>query len=175
MADGEWERVVRRPEDRCAVTEEPFVPGEEVVTILARTREGFQRLDIKAAAFHQVDVPIFSFWRWKRPENERSNPRRLNLGFLTEFFKRLDQQGDGEEHNERVRWIVGLLLLRKKILGVVERKAEEGREVITLRFKKSEREYVITDPQMDDEAMASITDDLGRIFNLGASGVEEAG
>jgi hypothetical protein len=128
---------------------------------------------VKASAFDQIEGTVFSYWKWRRSDNnERSGPRKLDLAFLSDFFKRLDQAND--EHSDRVRWIVALLLLRKRILEIVERANNEGREQLLLRFRKSEDTYRVTDPVLTEEAMASIEGDLGRIFNLHQGGTDPA-
>ena len=50
----------RNPE--CAGTGEPFVEGEEIVSAIFGTDEGFERRDYKAAAFEGVEG-AYSFWR----------------------------------------------------------------------------------------------------------------
>lgn len=165
MAESDWERIVRRPVGLCAVTGEELLPAEEVVTALLFVDGKFERKDLKASAFHLLEGPIFSYWKWRRPDGtERGASRKLDLGFLSDFFKRLDQVQD--EHSGRVRWIVALLLLRKRILELVERRVVEGRELLVLRFRKGEDLFEVTDPVLTPDNMASIEDDLGRIFNL---------
>ncbi len=162
--EAEWEKVVKKPQEICVTCEEALRSGEEVLTSLSFGAEGFARQDQHPGCVAPEHDAVAT-WRWTRASELRPNPRRLDLGFLSEFFKRLD--GRDEEHSRRVRWIVALLLLRKKILEEVGRRqgADTG-EVLQFRFKKTERVYDVADPGLDSEAMASIEDDLSRIFNL---------
>ncbi len=161
--DAEWDRVVKRPQEVCVACDEVLQSGEEVVTLLAFGAEGFVRRDLHPECAAE-DGGAVATWRWKRASELRPNAHRLDLGFLSEFFKRLD--GRTEEHSRRVHWIVALLLLRKKILEETGRTSSEGCEVLHLRFKKTERVYDVLDPSLDSEAVSSIEGDLSRIFNL---------
>lgn len=165
MAESEWDRIVRRPHPVCAVTGEEFGPSDEIVTVLVFGEGRLERRDVRADAFDRFEGPVYSFWRWKRSDQgERNVNRKLDLGFLSEFFKRLDRETD--EHSARVRWIVALLLLRKRVLEIADRKARNGPEELLLRFRGGEDVYRVVDPGLDGESVAAIESDLGRIFNL---------
>ena len=161
--ESDWEKVVKKGQEVCAACEAALVFGADVVTALTFADGGFARRDLHPDC-HSSDDDAIATWRWKRETELRPNARRLDLGFLSEFFKRLDGREDGQ--SRRVAWIVSLLLLRKKILKEVGRKATDDREVLELRFKKTERVYEVPDPLLDVEAMESIESDLSRIFNL---------
>ncbi|NRA96200.1 MAG: hypothetical protein HRU14_08335 [Planctomycetes bacterium] len=161
--ESDWDKVVKRVQEICAVCEEALLSGGDVVTALTFGESGFVRRDLHPDCY-AGDGDAIATWRWKREKELRPSARRLDLGFLSEFFKRLDGREDGQ--SRRVAWIVSLLLLRKKILEEVGRKVADGREVLELRFKKTERVYEVPDPLLDAEAMASIEEDLSRIFNL---------
>ena len=96
---------------------------------------------------------------------DRAGPRRLDIAFLTEFFRRLETRRD-DARARRVQWIVALLLLRRRVLEEVSRSVREGHDVLLLRLRRDETEFEVEDPLMDAAAMASIEEDLARIFNL---------
>lgn len=161
--EGDWDKVVKKAQEVCAACEEALLPDADVVTALTFGADGFSRRDLHPDC-HAEDADAVATWRWKRARDLRPNARRLDLGFLSEFFKRLD--GREDDQSRRVAWIVSLLLLRKKILEEVGRRTVDDAETLELRFRKTERIYEVPDPQLDAEAMASIEDDLSRIFNL---------
>jgi hypothetical protein len=94
-------------------------------------------------------------------------PRKLDLAWLTELFKRL-ADGANDDDARRVQWIVGLLLLRRRILEQLSRGERGGAEVLRLRLrlKREEREYEIVDPRLDAAAMVAIEQDLTKMFDL---------
>jgi hypothetical protein len=162
----EWERLVRRPEDACATCHVRFGPGAEVVTLLDLSPEGFRREDRCPACFGAAPGEPFSFWRHRVPKTVKPGPRRLDLGYLTEFFKRLAGRERTDANAQRVFYIVALLLLRRRILEEIRRSTESGAEVLHLRLKREEKDFAVTDPGLDEAAMASIEADLAKIFEL---------
>ena len=171
----DWEKIVTRPEDACARCERAFAMGDEYVGVLAPVAEGsFERLDVCPNCL-EADETLFAYWRGKRrSEDEKRGPRRLDMNFLTDFFKRLQDHQD-EERYVQVGYIVSLVLLRKKIL--VHRGQEqddEGRRVMVFVFKKDEdqTEYRIVEPELTAERIESIRDDLAQVFNLDDDGAK---
>lgn len=161
----EWEKSLKRAEDLCVGCQVRFGPGSDVVTGLFLRESGFVREDRCPECHGRLGEPPWSFWKHRRAQGQKTGPRRLDLGFLTDFFKRLDGK---DEHKEtpRIRYIVALLLLRRRILEEVKRFELEGKEVLIVRLKREEREYEVKDPGLDATAMMSIEEDLARIFNL---------
>lgn len=165
--------MVRRAEDACVDCGRRLLAGMEVVASLVLTGEGFRREDRCATCFEGLPERPFSFWRMKRDRAVRPGPRKLDLGYLTEFFRRLD--GRDDPHSRRLGWIVGLLLLRKKVLELVDRKLDDqGNETLVLRQRRGERLFELSDPQLTDEAVATIHEDLTRVFNIDEPGEEAA-
>jgi hypothetical protein len=167
MAEGDWDRIVKRAHEVCALCEKELLAGEDVVTTLALGDGGVLRRDLHPDCFAAEDVAPLALWRWRRGRELKPDPRRLDLAFLTEFFKRLD--GKTGDHERRVAWIVTLLLLRKKLLEEVSRTQGADGEILSVRLKKTERVYEVPDPNLTPDDMATIEDDLARLFNLGGT------
>jgi len=160
----EWERTVARPENACLSCNGRFGAGDPIIACLSAGEEGLQRQDRCPDCFEALEVPPFSFWRMRWPDDLGRGPQKLDLAYLTEFFKRLQDQEDQEAGG--VLWIVALLLLRKKILVLEGRRQEEGREILRLRLKREDRAFDVGDPQLTDDALAGLHEDLARIFKL---------
>ncbi len=161
---GEWDRILRRGEDACARCGRRFGPETDVVTVLRLDDGGFRREDHCAPCAPGPEAAPFSFWRRRTGRTAGGPPRRLDLAYLTEFFKRLD--GRDDPTSRRVTYIVALLLLRRRILEETGRGRGEAGEVLRLRLKKEERDFTVTVPELDPAGMAAIEQDLGRLFNL---------
>lgn len=161
----EWEKLLRRP-DECCVGCGKNVRFGDIVTTLDISEAGFRRQDWCAPCFESSNPPAFSFW--KRRVAKGQPRRRLDIAYLCELFKRLEERTDAP--SLRLRWIAALLLLRKRMLEEVGREVHDDCEVLLLRMRKEDREYRVTDPRMDAEAMGTIEADLGRIFELEEGG-----
>ena len=168
MAD-DWDRLIGRAAEACQGCGGAFGAEAEVVTQLLVDAAGFSRRDVcdACAAAQPQPEALFSFWRVKRG-SAPPPARRLDLSYMLELFQRLAGPADRAEGRE-LRWIVTLLLLRKKLLELVGRSVTpEGAELLSVRIRKDEQVHQVLDPQLSPDQMAALGDDLGRIFNLEA-------
>ena len=168
----DWETALKKPGLTCVVSGRQFEIGDDYVSFLRfDIDEGWQRADVAPECFDQLENSPFAFWRARVPEPEAKKKRPLDVNFLTEFFKRLNDpqvEESGVRDHRAVAYIVTLLLVRKKVLiqdGVV---MLEGQEFLEVHFKKGEesKSHRVLVPELTAEKMEMIRDDLGRIFNL---------
>ncbi|MSR74554.1 MAG: hypothetical protein EXS14_03660 [Planctomycetes bacterium] len=157
----EWEKLLRRAEDCCTGCGKSVRSGE-IVTTLDVAETGFRRQDWCISCFDERNPPAFSFWRRRILKGVAR--RRLDLAYLCELLKRLEERNDAP--SSRLRWIAALLLLRKRMLEEVGREHHDGVETLVLRFKKEDREFRVTDPRLDADAISAIEADLARMFDL---------
>jgi hypothetical protein len=160
----DWDRVLPRGEPACTSCEQPFPAGGEVIATLHLGTEGFRRRDLCPACFDPEEEGLFSHWRLRREVERRRPLQRLDLSYLADLFRRLVTRDD--EHSSRLRWIVTLLLLRKKILVRQGRRVEAGHEVLTVCFRREEDGLDVVDPGLDSGSLATLHEDLARIFDL---------
>ncbi|HGY90800.1 MAG TPA: hypothetical protein ENK43_06480 [Planctomycetes bacterium] len=167
----DWESSLGRPEPVCTACGAAFEPGSEFINQMFIVEGRPERRVYCLACHEQVTEEPFAFWRSKVPMPEAGKPRPLDLEFLAELFRRLHGDQVDPSHDE-VRYIVTLLLIRKKVL-VQEGNDEEGEgdakcEIMLTRFAKEKEGpiYRTPVPLITAERMDVIRDDLGRIFNL---------
>ena len=159
----------RAPE--CAVTGEPFEEGEEIVSAIFSSEDGFERRDFKAAAFAESS-DCFSYWRGRIPV-QQEDTHRLDYDLALDFFRRLVAEDDPERQG--LRFMLGLLLGRKrrlKLKGFSRRGSGDGeREFLNLVIRGDEEDEAVSVevPQLDEEGRAALQAELNRLF-----GVEES-
>ncbi|MCA9319534.1 MAG: hypothetical protein KDB53_02305 [Planctomycetes bacterium] len=168
---GDWESALGKPAPRCDACETGFEPGTSFVNSLDLVEGRLVRHVLCDACDAQATPSPFAFWRSRVAIPDANRPRPLDLNFLIELFQRL--HGDQvDPTNTEVRYIVALLLLRKKVLTQVRLEALEAgetiHEVLVTRFTREKEgpEFRTDVPELTAEKMESIRDDLGRIFNL---------
>lgn len=157
----EWDKVLKRAEDICVGCGRNLRTGESVTT-LDPDAAGFRRQDWCLPCFESGSTKAFSFW--KRHGLKGQPRRRLDIAYLCELFKRLDERTDVP--SLRLRWIAALLLLRKRLVEEVGREIHNGQEHLVLRLRKEDRIFKVADPGMDADAMSAIEEDLARMFEL---------
>lgn len=172
----DWEYALKKPGTVCSVSGKTFEIGDEYVSFLAYDAEaGWQRADMDPACFESLDDKPFAYWRSRIAEPEAKKARPLDLNFLTEFFVRLQDKKDEDEHRE-VGYIVTLLLVRKKVLKQLGLIVEDEAEFLEVKFTKEKdgKTFKVPVPEINAEKMDIIRDDLGRIFNLDDGSTEKA-
>lgn len=163
MSVEDWDRSGLKAGDACAACAKAFAPGARFVAAIVVREERFVREDRCEACGASVPEDAISRWTARRPADAKG-PRRLDFDSLLELFIRMD--GRTDEPSLRLRWIVGLLLMRRRLLSVVGRRVDDGRETLVLKPRGDDKTYEVADPGLDDDAAEALRDDLSRIFDL---------
>lgn len=114
------------------------------------------------------------FWKVRRKEGKRTP--QLDLGMLRHLFDRL-----GEEEGERpaaLRYFVALLLLRKRMLKLVDATTpeQEAADLVLIDPKRPEMEPVaLFAPPLEDGGLDGIKDELLALADGAEPTEEEAG
>ena len=127
-----------RSSGTCAATGEPLAPGTPCVTALCESPDPaeadagaplglfLRRLDLSLRAWEGGFRPagMFCFWRTTVPEPGKARRMLVDDEALLDLFARLE----GDERPARVsfRFVLMLLLIRKRLLKVVEQRTEPG-------------------------------------------------
>lgn len=160
---------VSRPTGVCAATGRPLAPDAACIATLCDRPEdeGFDRLDFSVEAWEQGARPerLFSFWRTVVSSEQR--PRRLLVDddVLTDLFVRLE----GDERPQRVafRFVLALILMRKRILRFVGRSGEGTDEQWLMRLRGGDADappIAVANPHLSDEDVRELTAQLGEIL-----------
>ena len=146
MSGEEWERALARPLDTCAACAKPLAPGEEYVATVAATPEGLVRQDRCLPCGVVQKENVFSFWRGKRPVHKSGALPRLDFESLLELLRRLDGRDDASSC--RLRWIVTILLLRRRLVQITNRSSVDGVEILEVTPRHEDRAFIVRDPKL---------------------------
>lgn len=150
----------------CAGCSAGFTPGADVVSALFdAAEEGFTRGDYCDACFASLDVEArpFSWWRAPLPEPE-SDRAVFDLSVAREFLVRLLREGDPERAS--LRYLLTLLLLRKRGVKVVEQFSDERGDVMVVTLPPEDATWEVPCPELDEAETETLRDELGRLFDL---------
>jgi hypothetical protein len=167
MTAEEWDRKTGAPTGACAACGLKLAPGAGYVAALLARDGGFVREDRCEACADAAAASgegALGVWRGKLGAPKGPLSRRLDFDTLIELFPRLDGRDDDASH--RLRWVVALLLLRKKFLLQQSRETRDGVELLTVKFRHDDRLFRVPDPRMDDAALGKLHEELGKIFDL---------
>jgi hypothetical protein len=160
---------VGRPTGACTVTGQPLAPGTPYVATLCERPEdgGLERRDFSMEAWEGGTRPegLFSFWKTVAVQPDARRKLLVDDEALLSIFERLAT----DERPQRIafRFVLALILMRKRILRYVSRSVQPGGEkwLMQLRGAGPDAPPVeVINPQLADEDIRELTDQLSEIL-----------
>ncbi|MAI66499.1 MAG: hypothetical protein CMJ26_01310 [Phycisphaerae bacterium] len=158
---------VSRPTGICAETGDGLVPNTQAMATLSEREEdeGFDRLDYSISAWEEGKRPkrLFSYWKYTVPDSEKKQGIMIDDAVIDDLFERLAD----EEQPQRIafRYILALVLLRKRKLKLVGREDADEGEIWLLQCKGVEGEPVrVKNPGIAEEEIQDLSEQLGEIL-----------
>lgn len=143
---------------RCSLSGRELQPGERYYSVLLEEGGKFLRKDYSVEAWQGPPEGAFSFWmgRLAPPQGKRRQP--IDDEMLMECFQRLE--GQLEDSRVRFRYVVALLLLRRRRLKIEETRREGAQEMLILRCTRTGVRHMVVNPDLTDEELAAVQDDV---------------
>jgi hypothetical protein len=161
MAD--WE--IKRPLGVCAGTEKAIAPDEEYIATLVETEQGLQRRDYCLDYWNGNKPTVFCYWKSTMPIGEQKKKLFIDDDMLMAFFERLESETDDEKVN--FRFVLMLILMRKRLLKYDSSAAVEGKEVWTLRITGRGGETAkVVNPHLAEDKIEQLSGQLGQILQV---------
>jgi len=160
----EWE--LRELSRQCAQCACVFRAGETMFSAVFERGDAFERLDFCGPCFHDLPAEgVFARWRTQVPlPSEPPLRRAVNESAVREFFERLAGAEDRMKRN--FRYVLALMLMRRKALRFVGVHRGEGGEELVLRDPRTQQEHRVYNPQLTEEEIAALTEEVGKVLNL---------
>ena len=133
MAD--WE--IKKTLGECCATGEEFQVGQEYFAALVETDEGLQRRGFSVEFWEQQKPGVYCFWKTKIPDSAQKKKIFVDDEMLMTFFERLATETDEEKVN--FRFVLTLVLMRKRKLKYDSSETSDGRETWTLKVTGENR------------------------------------
>ena len=175
MSKGDSSYKLGRFTGVCAATDRTLEPGTECIACLCEPAEadiaegslGLVRLEYSIEAWDSGARPqeLFSWWKTRIPEHD--GPRRVLVDddALLDLFDRLGSEDD--DRRQGFRWVLGLVLVRKKLLRLEGSARTDQGDVFLLRRRGTDPELPpieMLDPKLDEDDARKIADELGEIM-----------
>jgi hypothetical protein len=145
---------------RCVVCGRDLKPGERYYSVLRDEAGKFVREDYGAESWQGPPADAFSFWAGRVPAVGGRRPPPIDDDMLLECFTRLE--GRSEPASVNFRYVLALLLMRRKRFKFEETRTEDGREILCLRCGRTGTRHEVVNPSLTDEEMAAVQDDVFR-------------
>ena len=155
---------VPRPAGHCAVTGRKIEAGEKFFAAIRETPEGIGRVDVLPEAWETFDrAGVLAFWQTVMPAHEEKKNVFVDDEVLCTLFERLADATDPVKVN--FRFVLGLILMRKRLVVYEDGRHEHGRDVWVVRMKGKDERLTLVDPKLDEQQVTEVSQQLGEILN----------
>jgi hypothetical protein len=147
---------------RCAITGRELRPGEKFFTVLLDEGGKFVRQDYSSDAWQGPPENAFSFWMGHVPAEEGRKPLPIDDDLLLDCFVRLEESTEAGRIS--FRYVVALLLMRRRRLKFEEAAQEEGREILVLRCARTGQRHRVINPRLTEEESAAVQEEVFQVL-----------
>jgi len=168
---------IRSRAHTCAVTGRPFEDGESFHTTIYFDPEenGYVRRDICAEAWAQEAEQRKPVAAWKtvyskviaeaKPE---ITPKESAQALLQRFIE------EGDPRTENARYILALMLERKRQLSQTAEKEVDGAKMLFYENKKTGEIFIVRDPELKLDEIADMQDEVATLLAFGGPAANAA-
>jgi hypothetical protein len=147
---------------RCAMTGRELQPGERFYSALLEDGPQIVRRDYSQEAWQGPPSGAFSFWTGVVPALTEKPKPRFDDDLLEECFHRLE--GHIEPRQLNFRYVVALLLMRRKRFKFESASVENGIEKMTLRCLRTHAQHEVVNPRLNDEEMLQVQEEVFQVL-----------
>ena len=160
----DWE--INKPLGQCFGSGRRIEHGQEYFGALVVAEEGLQRRDFCAEYWLSEKPDVFCHWKTRLPEPGQKKQLFVDDQMLMSFFERLARETDQEKID--FRFVLTLILMRKRLLKYSESRTEDGKEIWRLRIpgdKSAEGVVEVVNPHLDAEQIEQLSSQMGEILH----------
>ncbi len=158
----DWE--VAKATGRCAVTGRAFAEGEPYYAVLLQVPAGLERRDYSVESWTGPPEGSFCYWRARVPVREKKQTSMaVDHALLTHLFLRLEDQQS--EMSQEFRFVLALLLMRKRLLKFEQTVRDGEREYWQMRLVSEQSLHQVLNPQLSSEQVDRLSAQLMAILS----------
>lgn len=148
---------------RCAVTGRRLDEGEEFHTVLFEDGEGFRRRDYSLDSWNGPPEGSYCHFKSRIPIKRKRKKLLVDNEILVSFFLRLGDET--EPARVQFRFVLALILMRKRLLRYEGSRVEGGVEVWRMILTADRSEQRVANPRLTDEQIEGVSSQLSAILH----------
>jgi hypothetical protein len=163
---------IQRSSRRCEATDRPLEPGDVFYSVLEVEGADVVRRDYCREAWTGPPESAFGWWKSRVPEPASKKIKLAPNDVLLELFDQLADRPDDED----MRYVLTLLLVRRRVLRIELPLDQSGRETLTdhtaesmtVHCPKRDASYEVPVVMPDDVRIEEIQKKLSELLVSGA-------
>lgn len=155
---------VARSQGVCIVTGRTLGEGDAFYAVLFDGPDGFVRQDYSVEAWTEPPENAFCFWKSQVPKKGQKKKNVIvDNGVLIDFFERLT--GEPEPVKVQFRFVLALMLMRKRLLRYEETHDVDGDETWTMTLTTDDSAHEVVNPHLQDDEIDAVSEQLTAILH----------
>jgi len=131
---------------------------------LVETPQGFVRSDVMLECWERFDrKDALAIWQTSVPKSEPRKRIFVDDQVLCDLFAGLADVAEPAKVN--FRFVLGLILMRKRLLIYDATRNENGVETWTVRLRGRDEPLSLINPRLGEEDVRQVSNQLGQILN----------
>ena len=156
----EW--TINKPLGQCYGTGRKIEYGEEYFGALVQTEAGQQRRDFCADYWESQKPETFCHWKTRLPQPGQKKQLFVDDQMLMAFFERLEKETEQQKVN--FRFVLALILMRKRILKYEDTRTDGDKEIWVLRTVGDRQSIEVVNPHLDEGQIEQLSSQIGEIL-----------
>ncbi|MCK5473280.1 MAG: hypothetical protein KAI59_04555 [Planctomycetes bacterium] len=157
----EWE--VNKPLGQCCGCGKKIEYSEEYFAALVEGEQGLQRKDFCADYWLTEKPDVFCYWKTKFPEPNQKKQIFVDDEMLMAFLEQLSNETEQEKIN--FRFVLTLILMRKRRLKYDATRIEGDKEIWRLRITGSKEFVEVVNPHLSEEQTEQLSSQMNQILH----------
>jgi len=154
----------------CFKCQAEIEPEADYYSAIVRKDESFERSDYCEGCWDGAGLDpqsAFAFWRTRWTPAPARGPRRIRFDpdVALEFFRRLGEDDRDGDEGRKLRYLLGLLLFRRKILSLQRTEDRDGKRVLWFAEKEGPSHPVV-DPGLPADELSTVRGRLAELLDL---------
>ncbi len=168
---------IRSRATQCALSARPFAEGEVFHTAIYFDPEtsGYLRRDVAIDAWKQEisERKPIAYWRTTySPTVVEAKPEVASKEGAMALLQRFIEED--QPATENARYILALMLERKRILSPTATKEVDGNKMLFYENKKTGEVFIVRDPELRLDELAQLQDEVAMLLGFGGPSVDAA-
>lgn len=158
-----------RRSEACQACNKSFAVGDAIRVLLYESPAGYERRDFCGTCEHPVEPPPLALWRTHRPAPSTRPAHAFDREAIFGFFLRMSAVEQPAQI--QFRFVLALLLWRKRVLKFTDSRVENGAEAWHFVTVRGDQSFDVVKPELDEDQIERLSQQLETLL---AGGDEQA-